>query len=214
MPEALTTTKLPNLINRGKVRDIYDLGHALLLVATDRLSAFDVVLPTGIPERGVVLNELSRFWFERTGGIVPNHFIAMGYERDKVALHPPLPAEVARRSMLVQKADPILVECVVRGYLAGSAWSEYRREGTIGGAPAPPGLRESQRLERPLFTPTTKAQQGHDMPITIAQMEDMVGKELAAELERLSIALYNAGPRIRPDPGHHHRRHQVRVRAA
>ena len=193
MSEALTTTSLPNLLNKGKVRDIYDMGHLLLFVATDRISAFDVVLPTGIPERGVVLNEISRFWFERTQKIVPNHLIAMAYEADKINVHPPLPKEIARRAMLVKRATPIEVECIVRGYLAGSAWSEYRRHGTIGGEKAPAGLQESQRLEAPLFTPTTKAQEGHDEPITFTRMEEMVGAETAQELRRLSLALYDAG---------------------
>ena len=192
MSTALTATDLPGPKHTGKVRDIYTLGDALLLVATDRISAFDVVLPDGVPEKGVVLNELSRFWFQKTVGVMPNHFMAMGHEGEKVTPYlPELPRETARRAMLVRKAEPVLVECVVRGYLAGSAWAEYKGGGTIGGEDAHPGLRESERLEKPLFTPTTKAQVGHDEAISLARMEEMVGKGLTGELERLSIELYS-----------------------
>ena len=191
MSVALTTTTLAGPKHQGKVRDIYDLGEVLLMVATDRISAFDVVLPDGVPEKGVVLNELSRFWFLKSTHVVPNHLIAMGYDREKVSQYlPEVPEETARRGMLVKKAQPVMVECVVRGYLSGSAWAEYRSKGTIGGEAAPPGLRESQRLDPPLFTPTTKAQVGHDEAITLRQMEGMVGEGLARELERLSISLY------------------------
>ena len=191
MSEALTTTTLAGPRHQGKVRDIYDLGEVLLMVATDRISAFDVVLPDGVPEKGVVLNELSRFWFLKSAHVVPNHLIAMGYDREKVSQYlPEVPEETARRAMLVKKAQPVMVECVIRGYLSGSAWAEYRSKGTIGGEATPPGLRESQRLDPPLFTPTTKAQVGHDEAITLRQMEGMVGEGLARELERLSIALY------------------------
>ncbi|MEE9286243.1 MAG: phosphoribosylaminoimidazolesuccinocarboxamide synthase, partial [Dehalococcoidia bacterium] len=194
MPTTLTKTDLPRPAQRGKVRDIYDLGDALLFVATDRISAFDVVLPTGVPERGVVLNALSRFWFQRLGGIVPNHFLAMGADAEKIAPYfPDLPAQVARRAMLVKKVKPVLVECIVRGYLAGSGWAEYQRRGTIGGRQAPEGLEESQRLVTPLFTPTTKAAEGHDELITMDQMKDMIGGELTRRLERLSLELYEAG---------------------
>ncbi len=194
MGVALTETDLPHPARRGKVRDIYDLGDTLLLIATDRLSAFDVVLPTGIPERGVVLNELSRFWFQRLAGIVPHHFLAMGVDAPRVAPYvADLPMEVARRAMLVKKAEPVLVECIVRGYLAGSGWAEYRKHGTIGGRAAPDGLQESQQLETPLFTPTTKAAEGHDELITMEQTEELIGRDLARRLERLSQELYAAG---------------------
>ena len=194
MPTTLTRTDLPKLTHRGKVRDLYDLGERLLFVATDRISAFDVVLPGGIPEKGVVLNELSRFWFERLQSVVPNHFLAMGYDAEKLAPYiPDLPREIARRSMLVKKTQPVLVECVVRGYLAGSAWSEYRKAGTISGEAAPAGLEESQRLDPPLFTPTTKAEVGHDEAMSIEAMERFVGKDLTAQLERLTREVYLAG---------------------
>jgi len=192
MPAVLTTTDLAKPKHQGKVRDIYDLGDALLLVATDRISAFDIVLPGGVPERGVVLNELSRFWFEKSTHIVPNHFIAMAGEGEKLSRYfAEIPHETARRAMLVHKAEPIMVECVVRGYLSGSAWSEYQKRGTIGGEPAPSGLRDSDRLEGPLFTPTTKATVGHDEAITITRMKEMVGEDLTKELERLTIGLYS-----------------------
>ena len=191
MPTILTTTQLAGPKHQGKVRDIYDLGQVLLLVATDRISAFDVVLPNGIPERGVVLTELSRFWFERSADLLPNHLIAMGLDAEKVSAYiPDLPHEMARRAMLVKKADPVMVECVVRGYLAGSAWAEYRKSGTINGATAPAGLQECERLDSPLFTPTTKARVGHDEAITLEQMKEMVGAGMTGDLERLSLELY------------------------
>ena len=191
MPTILTTTQLAGPKHQGKVRDIYDLGQVLLLVATDRISAFDVVLPNGIPERGVVLTELSRFWFERSADLLPNHLIAMGLDAEKVSAYiPDLPHEMARRAMLVKKAEPVMVECVVRGYLAGSAWAEYRKSGTINGASAPAGLQECERLDSPLFTPTTKARVGHDEAITLEQMKEMVGAGMTGDLERLSLELY------------------------
>ncbi len=194
MPTTLTKTDLPNLTHRGKVRDLYDLGDKLLFVATDRISAFDVVLPNGIPEKGVVLNELSRFWFEKLHAVVPNHFLAMGYDTAKVAPYvPDLPQEIARRAMLVKKTQPVLVECVVRGYLAGSAWSEYRKSGTISGEAAPAGLRESERLDPPLFTPTTKAEVGHDENMSMDEMEGLVGKDLTVRLEQMTRDVYQAG---------------------
>ena len=191
MPSTLTSTQLPEPRKQGKVRDIYDLGDALLFVATDRISVFDVVLPTGIPEKGVVLTELSRFWFERTGHIVSNHMLAMGRDTVKAsAYYPDLPEDIARRAMIVKKVDPLPVECVVRGYLAGSGWAEYKRSGTIGGNPAPEGLGESQRLDTPLFTPTTKAQEGHDELISLAQMADLIGQELTDRLHRYTLDVY------------------------
>ena len=181
----LRQTDLPDLLYRGKVRDTYDWGDGhLLMVATDRISAFDVVLPTGIPEKGAVLCQISAFWFNRTGSIVPNHMISLATDDEK------LPSEIARRAMVVRKAERIDVECVVRGYITGSAWSEYRREGTVGGETMPPGLREGDRFPEPLFTPTTKAEVGHDEPITISQMEDMVGSELTRELADCSVRVY------------------------
>jgi phosphoribosylaminoimidazole-succinocarboxamide synthase len=177
---------------RGKVRDLYDLGDRLLLVATDRISAFDVVLPDPIPFKGEVLTKLSIFWFEMLGGIVPNHFIT-----DDVS---ELPARFAPhadwlrgRSMIVKKAEVFPVECIVRGYLAGSGWAEYRRSGTVCGLGLPAGLVESAKLPEPLFTPSTKAEIGtHDENISPARMREMVGEEAGRSLEAASVSVYEA----------------------
>jgi len=190
-------TRLPNLLYRGKVRDTYALGKDLLLmVATDRISAFDVVLPTGIPQKGLVLCHLSAFWFKKTAHIVPNHFIALASQAANVpslrgiSQLASLPGDIAQRSMVVRRARRIDIECVVRGYLAGSAWAEYRKSGTAFGIPLPKGLLEGSKLERPIFTPTTKAETGHDQSLTMQQVVEMVGEPLARELEEKSIALY------------------------
>ncbi|MBI4338280.1 MAG: phosphoribosylaminoimidazolesuccinocarboxamide synthase [Chloroflexi bacterium] len=190
-------TDLPNLFYRGKVRDTYDLGQGLLLmVATDRISAFDVVLPSAIPEKGVVLAHLSAFWFRSTAHLVPNHFVGMATEADRLpelaqeAHLPRLPRQVARRAMVVHRAQRIDIECVVRGYLAGSAWAEYREKGTVHGQPMPRGLKEGNRLPEPLFTPTTKAETGHDLPMSLVEMERMTGAALAKELREKTLAVY------------------------
>src|SRR5438093_4155804 len=167
------TLELP-LLPRGKVRDVYDLGEHVLLVASDRTSAFDVVLPTPIPGKGVVLTQMSAFWFGQTERLVPNHLVATDVEAMPAALGRHA-AEMRGRTMLGRKARRIDVECVARGYLAGSAWAEYRRAGTIGGQPAPAGLQESSELPEPLFTPTTKAESGHDQPLSFAEVEGLVG---------------------------------------
>ena len=181
-------TSLPNLLHRGKVRDTYDLGDGLLLmVATDRTSAFDVVLPTAIPEKGTVLCQISAFWFDKTSQIVPNHLVSLASDYDGLSIS----EEIARRAMVVKKAERIDVECVVRGYITGSAWSEYRREGTVSGYAMPPGLKEGDKFPEPLFTPTTKAEVGHDENITIAQMEGMVGKELTERLAQTTVSVYS-----------------------
>jgi len=180
-------TNLPNLAYRGKVRDTYELGEGLLLmIATDRISAFDVVLPTPIPEKGTVLCQLSAFWFGQTSHIVPNHVVALASDRPELDIGP----DLGRRGMVVRKAERINVECIVRGYITGSAWAEYRREGTVSGEAMPEGLREGDRFPQPLFTPTTKAEVGHDESLTIGQMEDMMGSELTAELSETSIKVY------------------------
>jgi len=179
---------LPNLVHRGKVRDTHEMDEGLLLmVATDRISAFDVVLPTAIPDKGVVLCQLSAFWFTQTDSIVPNHLVALATARGDLSL----PPEIARRAMVVKKAERIDVECVVRGYITGSAWSEYSVSGTVAGRPMSPGLREGDRFPEPLFTPTTKAEVGHDENMTIQQVEDMVGKDTADRLADQTIAVYN-----------------------
>ncbi len=187
----LLETTLPNIYHRGKVRDSYDLGDRLLIVATDRISAFDVILPNGIPDKGKVLTQLSAFWFDHTASVVPNHVIRLADGSPADGLPFPLPEEFKGRSMIVRKAERVDVECVVRGYLSGSAWTEYRDQGTIGGMPAPAGLLESDQLPEPTFTPTTKAESGHDLPITQAELVAEVGAELAEILRVRSLAIYN-----------------------
>jgi phosphoribosylaminoimidazole-succinocarboxamide synthase len=172
---------------RGKVRDIYDLGDQLLIVASDRLSAFDVVLPTGIPDKGRVLTQLSLFWFELLRDIVPNHVIS-GSEIP--AAFEAYREELAGRSMVVRKTQPLPIECVVRGYISGSGWKEYRATGEICGIPLPLGLRESERLPEPIFTPATKASSGHDQNISFDEAAALVGREIANRVREVSIELY------------------------
>jgi phosphoribosylaminoimidazole-succinocarboxamide synthase len=182
---------------RGKVRDTYQLGDYLLIIATDRISAFDFVLPSGIPDKGLVLNQLSAFWFRETEGIVPNHLIEVIDDVSRLNSYLPAgsgpshPAYLAGRSMVVRKAERIPLECVVRGYLSGSAWAEYKQHGTIQGEAQAPGLQESQKLPHPIFTPTTKEDDGHDRPLTSSEVEKMVGRTLARELEEKSLAIYD-----------------------
>ena len=190
----ITETNLTNvaLANRGKVRDLYDLGEQLLIISTDRISAFDVVLPNGIPYKGQILTGLSEFWFEYTKSIVDNHIISTDVSQYPDALQ--ADADVLKgRSMLVRKANRIDIECVVRGYIAGSAWSEYKADGTVCGEKLPPGLTESERLPELIFTPATKAEQGeHDENISIAEMEAEIGKELSEKIIQTSFALFEA----------------------
>ena len=187
-----STLDLP-LLARGKVRDIYDLGDRLLIVATDRISAFDVVLPTGIPDKGLVLTQLSAFWFELTGDIVPNHFLRVVDSPRVPGVDVELPAELIGRSMLVRKAERIDVECVVRGYITGSGWKDYQRSGEVSGIALPPKLKESQELFEPIFTPTTKAEEGHDLPITYEQVAELLGERAANAVRLRSLALYRFG---------------------
>jgi phosphoribosylaminoimidazole-succinocarboxamide synthase len=179
------------LLFRGKVRDVYDLGDALLVVTTDRLSAFDVVLPTPIPDKGRVLNSLSLFWFERTRHLVANHLL----DRRLEDVVPAASLEPLRgRAQIVRKAKPLPVEAVVRGYLVGSGWEEYRQHGTVCGEPLPAGLRQADKLPQVLFTPSTKAPQGeHDENISFAQAETLLGPTLAATVRELSLAIYRFG---------------------
>jgi phosphoribosylaminoimidazole-succinocarboxamide synthase len=174
---------------KGKVRDIYDLGATLLIVVTDRVSAFDVVLPTGIPDKGKVLNQLSLFWFRRMEDIVRNHVVESDVARYPAALAK-YTDRLSGRSMIVKKANPIPAECVVRGYLAGSGWTEYREKGTVAGIKLPAKLQESQRLEEPIFTPTTKADEGHDIPISQDRLRELIGARQAEEVTRLSFEIY------------------------
>lgn len=192
-----TDLDLP-LLRRGKVRDVYDLGDALLFVATDRVSAFDVVLPQPIPRKGEVLTLVSAWWFARLGDLAPNHLLSIDPE-EMVGRYPALARSRPlweRRSMLVRKLEPIPVECVVRGYLSGSAWKEYRESGTLAGEPLPEGMRESDLLGEPLFSPATKAEEGHDENISFSETERLLGAETARELRETSLRIYERGREI------------------
>ena len=179
------------LFNRGKVRDIYDLGDRLLLVATDRISAFDVILPTDIPDKGKILTALSVYWFGVMKDIVPHHLISTNVEEFPVACHPHK-AKLEGRTMLVKKSNPAPVECIVRGYLVGSGWKEYQKTGAVSGIPLPKGLMEASRLEEPIFTPSTKAPVGeHDINITFDQMGEKVGRKKAEKMRAATIAIYS-----------------------
>ena len=189
---------LPDLIYRGKVRDTHEMGDGLLLmVATDRISAFDVVMPNGIPDKGAVLCQLSSFWFAQTAGIVPNHLVALAVDREDVSASP----EIARRSMVVRRAERIDVECVIRGYITGSAWAEYKKSGTVQDLPMQAGLQEGDRFPEPLFTPTTKAEVGHDENMSKQEVEDMVGVETAKLLEETTAKVYMAAHKIALEKG-------------
>jgi phosphoribosylaminoimidazole-succinocarboxamide synthase len=201
--QGLMQTDLPGVtpFARGKVRDLYAVGDdRLLIVASDRISAFDAVLPTAIPDKGKVLNQLSAFWFERTASIVPHHFLTAAVE----SYPPPLAAHasiLAGRSMLVRRTERIDVECVARGYVAGSAWSEYRRQGTACGLALPTGLVESQCLPEPIFTPAIKAASGHDENIPFARLVELVGADLAGRLRTATLAVYDAAAQYARERG-------------
>jgi phosphoribosylaminoimidazole-succinocarboxamide synthase len=192
MAEALLTTSIPsgNLVSRGKVRDIYATDDALVLVATDRISAFDSVLSPGIPGRGVILSRLSTFWFRRFNERVPNHLLATDLADFPAPFrdHP----ELAGRSVLARRLRPIPVECVARGYLAGSGWSEYQEDGTVCGIALPAGLTESAELPQPIFTPATKATDGHDENISFERAAGIIGEDIASTLRDLTLELYGA----------------------
>jgi len=189
MNPAVWETNFPGarLLSRGKVRDIYDLGDRLLIVATDRLSAFDVVLPTPIPDKGRVLTQLSAFWFEKLKDVTPNHVISVTEFPSEMA---GVSAELRGRSMVVQKTSPLPVECVVRGYLSGSGLKEYKSTGKVCGIPLPPGLTEASRLAQPIFTPATKATTGHDENISFDRMVEITGAPRAEQLRAVSIDIY------------------------
>jgi phosphoribosylaminoimidazole-succinocarboxamide synthase len=189
--DTVLRTELPGIPppRRGKVRDIYDLGELLLLVVTDRVSAFDIVLPNGIPGKGKVLTEVSLFWFEQMKGIIDNHLVAADV-RD-------FPEELRRhadllegRSVLVKKAEVLPVECIVRGYISGSGWKSYRKDGTVCGLTLPDGMAESEKIPEPIFTPSTKADEGHDVNISFDAMVDIVGSERAAFLRDTTLDIY------------------------
>jgi phosphoribosylaminoimidazole-succinocarboxamide synthase len=191
MPHAVSQTTLPGWpVRRGKVRDIYDLGDRLLMISTDRISAFDWVLPTPIPDKGRVLTQISAFWFQQLDA--ENHLLSLDLEEIS------LPAgadrdSLAGRSMLVRKCQVVPIECVVRGYLDGSGWKEYQQDGTVCGIPLPPGLTQCSALQQPIFTPATKEETGHDINISFEQMVEIVGEDTAQELSRRSVEIYLRG---------------------
>ena len=197
MTTPLVESRLPlPLLRRGKVREVYEVDRgALLMVASDRVSAFDVVLREPVPHKGAVLTQLSAFWFERLARVIPHHLLTA--DPDEIVARVPALAEhrdaIAGRAMLVRRTTPVPFECVVRGYLSGSAWSEYRRGGTLAGEPLPAGLVESQKLDPAIFSPATKAEQGHDENVTFAHVAKALGQLLAERLRRASLELYEAG---------------------
>ncbi|MGH2683811.1 MAG: phosphoribosylaminoimidazolesuccinocarboxamide synthase [Actinomycetota bacterium] len=191
---------LAELHARGKVRDIYEAGADLLMVASDRISAFDVVLPTPITDKGRVLTALSMFWFERSGDIVPNHVLTADVDRFPAGFREHRD-ELAGRAMLVRRADVVPIECVARGYLSGSGWKEYRATDRVCGIELPPGLVESDRLPEPIFTPATKAAEGHDENIAIEQAAELVGEGLAQRLKELTLALYGFAAEVALERG-------------
>jgi len=189
----LLSTQLPfPAFRRGKVRDVYDLGSQLLIVATDRISAFDCVMPQGIPDKGRILTQVANYWFGATADIVPNHLVATTVDAYPPELQPFTEA-LRGRSILVRKTEPLPIECVVRGYLAGSGLKEYAADGTVCGIELPPGLRMADRLPEPIFTPATKEDEGHDINISFDRMCSIVGTELGTRLRDISLALYRRG---------------------
>jgi len=189
--EAVVKTDLPGvpLFQRGKVRDVYDLGEHLLIIATDRVSAFDVIMPNGIPDKGKILTQMSLFWFDFTRDIVENHLVSARVEDFPSALREH--AELLEgRSMLVRKTDPFPVECVARGYLAGTGWNDYRETGGVCGIPLPEGLKQAQKLDETIFTPARKAHTGHDENISFGQAAETIGLETLTKLKEITIAVY------------------------
>ena len=196
--EVITDTEFLGmpLFRKGKVRDIYEVGDLLLIISTDRISAFDVIMDQGIPGKGRVLNELAAFWLDKTKDIIENHVVTTDMSELPTALQPFIP-ELQGRSMLVLKAEPLPVECVVRGYLAGSGWKDYQQNCAICGIPLPSGLRQADKLPEPLFTPSTKAEIGeHDENVTFESIADVIGEELARQIERVSLELFERGTEI------------------
>jgi len=188
------------LFKRGKVRDIYDLGNRLLIVATDRISAFDVVLPNGIPYKGKVLTQISKFWFDQLKEIVPTHFITM--DVDEYPQECRIYKDILKgRSMIVEKSEPLPIECVVRGYLSGSGFSEYKERGSICGIPLPKNLLESSKLDEPIFTPSTKSDKGHDENIPFGRVNEILGRDLAEKLRDLSLTIYKKASEIAEKKG-------------
>lgn len=189
MNSALLESNLPFPVRRGKVRDVYDLGDQLLIVASDRISAFDVIMPNGIPDKGKLLTALSLFWFEKFGGSFEHHLIASDVDRYPADLHP-YRNQIAGRSMLVKKASVVPIECVARGYLAGSGWKEYQQSQTVCGIKLPAGLRQCDKLPEPIFTPATKEESGHDINVSFEETAGRIGTELAEQLRQRTLSLY------------------------
>ena len=196
MNEPILQLDIPGIkkLRSGKVREIFDLGDRLLMVATDRISAFDVIMPNGIPRKGEVLTQISFFWFDRFASLAPNHLLAGANDIAGVQALACLPADLknqlAPRSMIVKKAQPLAIECVVRGYFAGSGWKEYQKSQTVCGIPLPAGLQESSELPEPIFTPATKAETGHDENIPFERAAEIVGADIAAQARDLSLKIY------------------------
>ena len=194
MNEPILQLDLPGIkkMRSGKVREVFDLGDAFLLVATDRISAFDCVMPNGIPRKGEVLTQISHFWFEKFSSLVPNHLLAKASDPLPKNLQP-FASQLARRSMIVKKAQPLAIECIVRGYLSGSGWKEYKKSETVCGIKLPAGLTESTELPEPIFTPSTKAESGHDENISFEEACGIAGDDVATQARDLSLKIYKAG---------------------
>jgi len=202
MGKIILKTDMPDIkfIRSGKVRDIYDLGDSLLMIASDRISAFDVVLPNGIPGKGKLLTQISIYWFRQMEDIIKNHLIATNVDDYPSQCHK-YRDQLEGRSMLVKKAEQLPVECIVRGYLSGSGWKEYNKTGSVCGIKLLDGLKESSRLEAPIFTPSTKAEEGHDINITFRETENIVGNEMAAKLRDISLRIYSKAREVAEKKG-------------
>jgi len=194
---AVSETNFSGLLHRGKVRDTYDIGdRCLLMIATDRISAFDVILPSPIPDKGTILAQMSKFWFDLTADVMPNHVVGMADDAEALAdvsrtgALAELPDDMRRRSMVIRRAERLDIECVVRGYITGAGWAEYSEHGTLNRQELPKGIVEAQMLELPMFTPSTKADEGYDIPMTPSEVVDLVGKEMASRLEETSIRIF------------------------
>ncbi len=214
MTKTVIETRFPDLqlVNRGKVRDIYDLGEHLLIVTSDRISAFDVIMDEAIPHKGFVLTEISKFWFEKMADVIPNHIVATEVADFPASTHK-YRDELTGRSMLVKKARPLPVECIVRGYVSGSGWKEYKQQGSICGIPLPPGMLESAQLPEPIFTPSTKAEIGeHDENIPFARMIELCGRDLAEQARDATLAIYRRARELCRRLRHYYRRHEIRIR--
>ena len=202
MGQAVYETDFPNLnlLKKGKVRDVYDLGEHLLMVASDRISAFDVVMPNPIPDKGRILTKISLFWFDIMKSLVENHVVSSNVEEYPESCRP-YAESLKERSMLVKKAEPLSVECIVRGYISGSGWNSYQKDCTVCGIRLPEGLKESEKLPEPIFTPSTKADVGHDINIDFEEASKLIGAELAEKARSLSLAVYQKGAELAAERG-------------